>query len=400
MQPVTDTPDPAAEAVAYHLDELRRVVDLQDQTNRQTSGKLTGKVRQALATPTNDAALDHLVEAITALADHLGRLADWQRTDHGTIGDLRGETRHVSERIDQIEQTLRDHTTELAALTDTLDQLMTETRRLRARAERLQATPVTTGTPTTGPDDLPTSDPDQRHQPTLPAAALDDLYEDLEATFRGDRDHVTRLVEPYLDDVTRVGGPVLDIGCGRGEWLELLGAHRIDAYGVDLNDTFARANRDRGLDVRTGDAIAHLAGLTPGSLGVITGFHLAEHLPFEVLVELADRALAALRPGGLLILESPDPTNVRVGAAQFWIDPTHIRPLHPRLLQFVLTQRGFAHTEIRPLHPAAHHDTDWATALGIEPTDTGAAILEEIRAALTGPMDYAVIGTAGGSTLD
>lgn len=227
----------------------------------------------------------------------------------------------------------------------------------------------------------------------LVEAGHDDLYRDLERTFRGSREAVKALTEIYLPDVRRSGGPVVDIGCGRGEWLELLSESGIEAYGVDLNVAFAEENQQRGLDVRVGDAVAHLAALEPGSLGAVTGFHLAEHLPLTVLLALADRAFEALRPGGLLILETPNPTNVRVGAAQFWIDPTHERPLHPEFLQFVLAHRGFTPVEIRPLHPARHFEQDWAELFGIDAPagSPSAEVLDDVRSALAGPQDYAVL---------
>lgn len=393
------TPDPATEAVAFHLAALRELFAPEHQSaTDKASGRLSQRVRKALQDQTTDAAFDHLFEAVHALAERVERIAQWHADDHEAVGDLQGETLRIATAIDAADEVARAHASDLAALRTSVDVGHIDLRRIRSRIERAQ---VATAGATPGDDTAPTSPPpDAASSSTLSVQALDDFYEDLETRFRGSREHVTGLVKVYLDDVKECGGPVLDIGCGRGEWLELLGENGIEAYGVDLNESFSQANRDRGLDVRTGDAIAHLAALAPNSLGVITGFHLAEHLPFPVLIELADRAVEALRPGGLLILESPNPTNVRVGAAQFWIDPTHIRPLHPELLRFVLQQRGFARADIRPLHPAAFYDTDWAAALGLAATDEGTALLDELREALTGPMDYAVIGVAGSSILD
>ena len=268
-----------------------------------------------------------------------------------------------------------------------------EVNRVRAGSEALAH--LLRGSPVASPE-VPGAEGVAATLDQVIADSHEDFYRQLEERFRGDRKHIKSLTEIYVDDVRATGGPVLDIGCGTGEWLELLGEQGIPAYGVDTNAAFADDNRARGLDVRVGDAVAHLATLEPGSLGAVTGFHLAEHLETDVLLRLIDRARVALRPGGLLILETPNPTNVRVGAAQFWIDPTHIRPLHPELLAFMCTQRGFAEVEIRPLHPARHFEVDWGDALGldVEPGSAAAEILEDLRDALAGGQDYAVLARA------
>ncbi|HZU76734.1 MAG TPA: class I SAM-dependent methyltransferase, partial [Dehalococcoidia bacterium] len=163
---------------------------------------------------------------------------------------------------------------------------------------------------------------------------LDGFYEGFERRFRGSREEIRSRLADYLPDVaslTQSGGVVLDIGPGHGEWLELLREHGVAAYGVDTNERFVALGRERGLDVRHEDAIAHLQGLEPQSLAAVTVFHVIEHLGFDQAVELVDQCLRALRPGGTLLIETPNPLNLRVGAAEFWIDPTHLRPMHPQL---------------------------------------------------------------------
>jgi 2-polyprenyl-3-methyl-5-hydroxy-6-metoxy-1,4-benzoquinol methylase/HAMP domain-containing protein len=223
-------------------------------------------------------------------------------------------------------------------------------------------------------------------------ARSDDLYSQLETAFRGTREQVLELQRVYLPDVRRLkasGAPVLDIGCGRGEWLELLREDDIPAYGVDLNDSVAQQDRARGLDVRTGDAVEHMRSVEPSSLAAVTGFHVIEHLPFETLVALLDAALVAIRPGGMVIFETPNPTNLIVGAASFYTDPTHRNPLHPDFTKFLLTARGYVDTEIRYLHPrgpASLNDP------GIEGLDEHLKrALQEVDWAIFGPQDYGVI---------
>ena len=232
---------------------------------------------------------------------------------------------------------------------------------------------------------------DQAQLETL-TAEIDDwlapLYSQLEDAFRGSRDDIQARQRVYLPDMSNLPGraPVVDIGCGRGEWLELLAEHDIPAYGVDTNKTFVDRNVERGLDVRHGDAVEHLLALEPGSIGAVTAFHIVEHLPFPDVVRLVDAALVALRPGGILLFETPNPTNLVVGASSFYIDPTHRNPVHPLFLEFLLDARGFTDVEIRYLHPS----TDPGFPLPSDPE--GRALLDRLNHAFFGPQDYAAIG--------
>lgn len=223
-------------------------------------------------------------------------------------------------------------------------------------------------------------------------ARYDELYRDLENTFRGSRDEIRALVEEYIPDVQPLAGtgPVVDLGCGRGEWLEALRDHGIEAYGIDTNEAFVAAGAERGLDVRSGDALRHLHDVPESSLAAVTAFHLAEHVTLDSLVDLVDSALRALRPGGLLILETPNPTNVTVGASAFYIDPTHLKPLHPEFLKFLVLERGFVDADLRFLHPT---DTPPLELPAIEGVDTSRveAALGRLNWALMGPQDYAVL---------
>jgi len=141
---------------------------------------------------------------------------------------------------------------------------------------------------------------------------------------------------------------VFDIGCGRGEWLQLLQQRGWAAQGWDINARFIADNQAQGLDVHHGDAlaaIARIARAAPGSLGAITAFHVVEHLSFADLLTLVDHALIALAEGGLLLFETPNPENLVVGANTFYTDPTHQRPLHPSTLVFMAERAGFSQAQ-------------------------------------------------------
>jgi O-antigen chain-terminating methyltransferase len=143
----------------------------------------------------------------------------------------------------------------------------------------------------------------------------------------------------------------VDVGCGRGEWLELLGELGIPALGIDMNAAMVDACIASGCAAKVDDAIAYLQQQPAGCLAGVTGFHIIEHLPFETLIALFDAAYAALADGGILIFETPNPENMIVGSCNFYYDPTHRNPIVPAVAEFIATQRGFSKAEILRLHP-------------------------------------------------
>lgn len=191
------------------------------------------------------------------------------------------------------------------------------------------------------------------------------FYSRFEADFRGSRDEIMGRLEAYLPFVVPLlddgDGPprVIDLGCGRGEWLELTLSLGMSPHGVDLDEGMLQDCRQRGFSVANADAIATLLALPDASHAIVSGFHIAEHLPFEALQELVAQAHRVLRPGGLLILETPNAENISVGTLSFHMDPTHIRPLPPGLLSFLPRYHGFVRTlvvrlqESPELHTAA-----------------------------------------------
>lgn len=179
----------------------------------------------------------------------------------------------------------------------------------------------------------------------------DGFYRAFEDRHRGTLEQIKFSQRVYLPLVTPLirlypDAKAMDLGCGRGEWLELLGEVGFDAQGVDLDDGMLAECRSRGLKVRTLDAIAALKELPDDSQAVISGFHLAEHIPFELLQVLVQEALRVLRPAGLLILETPNPENIVVGSTNFYLDPTHNRPLPPLLLSFLPEYYGFGRVKL------------------------------------------------------
>jgi SAM-dependent methyltransferase len=166
-------------------------------------------------------------------------------------------------------------------------------------------------------------------------------YVELERRYRGTEAEIRERIERYLPYLQNLPGPVLDLGCGRGEALALLQDHGIAARGVDGSARMVALCRERGVEAEEGDLFAALERAGEGSLGGVVSFHVIEHLPAAALDRLVRLAWRALAPGGVLILETPNPLSVIVAARNFWLDPTHVRPVHPESLKLMFELAGF-----------------------------------------------------------
>ncbi|TRU68696.1 MAG: methyltransferase domain-containing protein [Microcystis viridis Mv_BB_P_19951000_S69] len=219
--------------------------------------------------------------------------------------------------------------------------------------------------------------------------SLDAFYFAFEERFRGSREEINQRLEVYLPRLREAqiapgDSLILDLGCGRGEWLELLRDNGYRARGIDLNRVVIEQCQSRGLDVLEGDVIAYLQSMPDDSVAVITGFHIIEHLPFEILVKLLNEAFRVLRQRGLVIFETPNPANVLVGSCNFYFDPTHRNPLPSLMTQFLVQYCGFAQVEILNLNPSDGFKADEGNELD--------ELSKQFNQYFYGPMDYAVIG--------
>jgi SAM-dependent methyltransferase len=181
-------------------------------------------------------------------------------------------------------------------------------------------------------------------------------YLELERRYRGTEEEIRERIAAYLPWLTKLPTPastaaVLDLGCGRGETLALLRDHGIPARGVDSSARMVALCRERGLEATEGDLFATLESLPEASLGGIVSFHVIEHLPGTALDRLVRLAWRALKPGGVLILEAPNPLSMVVAARNFWLDPTHVRPVHPESLKLMFELAGFDPVERLDLRP-------------------------------------------------
>jgi SAM-dependent methyltransferase len=217
---------------------------------------------------------------------------------------------------------------------------------------------------------------------------LDGLYVSFEDRFRGSRKDIKdrlRVYLPILEEakLDRDDGPIVDVGCGRGEWLELLNEHGFRGQGVDVNRVLIEQCRQQGLDVVESDALAYLGSLPDSSVGGVTGFHIIEHLRFDVMIRLLDETVRVLKSGGVAIFETPNPENVLVGSYTFYLDPTHRNPLPSAVIKFFGEARGLCRVEIMHLHP--HPE-----ALKVE--EAGLEVAKRFNEYFYGPQDYAMVG--------
>ena len=174
----------------------------------------------------------------------------------------------------------------------------------------------------------------------------DDFYRTFEDKYRGSRELIKSRLRVYLPFVEPLkhldpDAKALDLGCGRGEWLELIKELGLNGHGIDLDDGMLLACKELDLSVETGDAISYLEKLADESQTVVSAFHVVEHIAFEQLQLLVSEAIRVLKPGGLLIMETPNPENIVVATRNFYLDPTHQRPIPPELLSFLPEFYGF-----------------------------------------------------------
>jgi O-antigen chain-terminating methyltransferase len=350
------------------LDEtLTRLTDLEG----NLSAAIVGKADQhELAAKADRAALDETLAGLTDLQGNLSA-AIASKADQQEL-----EAKADRSTLDAI----------LARLTDLQRNLLNQERRLSLLLEEARKRlpePM-------GQDQVAAMVAERDHW-------LESYYAAFEDVFRGTREDIKHRAEVYLPVLRSAGvgsddWHVIDLGCGRGEWLELLRDHGIPGRGIDHNRIMIDQCRQIGLEVEEADIIDYVTGLPSASVGAVTGMHIIEHIPFDGLVRLIDESLRVLRPGGVVIFETPNPENLLVGACHFYYDPTHLHPLPPPVAQFLLEARGFVRVEILRLTANRAHNE-----LPLLPEEhPGAAIINKTIESLNqwfgAAPDYAVIG--------
>ena len=219
-------------------------------------------------------------------------------------------------------------------------------------------------------------------------------YFAFESRMRGPRELIRERQREYVDDF-RDAAPVLDVGCGRGEFLTLLGEAGIEAKGVDLDPDMAAFCRDQGLDVQEGDALTYLSELPAESFGGIFAAQFVEHLKPGPLTAFIGLAASRLRPGGVMVLETINPLSL-FALRNYFADLTHAQPLIPDTLSLLVKEAGFDRAEVRFLNEP--EDAQLLESVELPPGpefDPARRALESNRARLNevvfGPQDYALV---------
>jgi SAM-dependent methyltransferase len=220
-------------------------------------------------------------------------------------------------------------------------------------------------------------------------------YVGFEDQFRGSPEAIRERLTEYAAIFEGASG-VLDVGCGRGEFLALLRERGIAARGIDTNAAMVQVTRDKGLTADEGDAVGFLRAQPPGSLGGLFAAQVVEHLDPAYLMALLEAAFDALRPGAPIVLETINPACWFAFFESYIRDITHVRPLHPETLRYLLVATGFQRVELRYRAPYPEHEK-------LQPVPPVAALadaietlngnVEKINSLLFTHLDYAAVAT-------
>jgi SAM-dependent methyltransferase len=290
---------------------------------------------------------------------------EWDALGSNHVGQI---FKSLEWRVDRLQAGLEDAT-----------QLMATYVQLREQLSRLLAV--------LQEKELPT--PAQVKAVTRPLTDI--TYAGFENRHRGSEQDVKRQQERYLPYFQNTEKTVLDLGCGRGEFLDLLGRNNIPAEGVDMNQQMVTQSCARGLNCRTGDILEALAAFQDGTLGGIFSSQVVEHLPPDYLRRMVDLAYMKLAPKSSIVLETVNPTSVFALVHIYTLDLSHQQPIHPQALQFLLASAGFQDVEIQYSAPLENE------ALQILPPESDSAALlnrnlDKLNQLLFGPANYAAVG--------
>lgn len=302
--------------------------------------------------------------------------------------------RHL--QVDEIEQALTQVETLRQACATTLDQISQASwsplgtlRQIETR-QRVLEERLNQGAPQVAEKVSPGGQDSQNE----PDPELDAFYLAFEAECRGTREQIQARLAPYLEHLPsqhlvaeEPANRAVDLGCGRGEWLEMLRDHGYAVEGVDNSPLMREHCAARGLTVHDRPLLEWLRSQPDDAFAVVSAFHLVEHLPFGDVLRLTRQAWRILAPGGIMILETPNPENMLVATHTFHHDPTHHNPLTPTLLSFTARHNGFDDVQVLRLNP-------YPPEAGVPGED---ACSQRVNGHFCGPQDFSVVARKSAS---
>lgn len=231
----------------------------------------------------------------------------------------------------------------------------------------------------------------------------DETYIKFEDQFRGSEDEIKKRLWNYVDHAIestindKECDKIIDLGCGRGEFLEILKCEGYNCIGIDLNEAMVNACKDKGLNAVYCDALEYLKTVEDSSVKIITAFQVIEHIDLDVLAQLIKECYRVLDVGGKIIFETPNSKNLEVGAYAFYNDPTHVRPVNQEYVEFLCKNQGYSDTEI--YYWKNREIEEWINSIinsdstNVLESPTIRMILDDLRKKLFISPDYAIIAT-------
>ena len=213
------------------------------------------------------------------------------------------------------------------------------------------------------------------------SSVKDHFYYAFTNRFRGSYELISKrlsiylkILEGHFDSKAMKGMLALDLGFGRGEWLDMMKEKSVRCIGVDSNKLFFNDCKSRDLEVRHIDILDALGEAADETYDLISAFHVVEHFDINIQLHFFSELFRVLKKGGMIFIETPYNANLDVGATGFYHDPTHVRPLHEDLGKFILEYLGFSHIETHHLNPDDSYEND-----------------NSVKERISGPRDLAII---------
>jgi O-antigen chain-terminating methyltransferase len=389
IQSLPRLPEPPRGYDAAALDAVNRAWDIlpggSPSLDRSLKGRLRAFIWRIVGPP-----LVGQKQFNASVVDHLNRNVQAQQELPRAIGAIVEELRREFEALVRFESLLVQYLQTITVFVDTRDRKMgtadvrerlaiTEQRLLALKRDVEKMRPDAPG-------------PDKAASTATAEAAT---YVGFEDRFRGSQQEIRRRVEDYLPILSNASD-VVDVGCGRGELLDLLKTHGVTARGVDVNLAMVELCQARGLAVEAGDAVGYLARQSDGSIGGLVAIQVVEHFEPGYLAQFLDTAYHKMRPGAPLILETINPACWMAFFETYIRDLTHQRPLHPETLRYLVQASGFQSVDVQFRQPVGDGDKlDRVDAMArtdlVGLADAINAHADKLNARLFSWMDYAVV---------